>query len=260
MDDPTVSASKTTHEQPSNSSHLIADRIFDVLTFSYSAAFKHHTRNPINHITENQDYWAHKDAVIKALARFRQTKSEELKFVQGAAALCGGAVIGVFSWPSTERTVWAAKMLWNWSLFLSTFALISSAHQRLLRYLPEKDDEPFDERRLIEALSLFLRPPVPRGNNTFGRRRSNKMLWFWQCPIMLMNYSWVLFLLGYTLHLLTPVFDPSQAEMSLTAAIITVCGCGLVVINFVFCAGICQHRLLRAQNWRSKGIPRAPMV
>jgi Zn-dependent protease len=134
--------------------------------------------------------------------------------------LSGAAVIGVFSWPTTEKTIWATKMLWNWSLFLSSFALIGSAHQRLLRHLPESVDEDFGEQKLRVALSLFLQPPVdeemkpPQDGGKVMRSISRKMLWFWQCPTMLMSFSWVFFLIGYALHLLTPIFDPSQAEIS----------------------------------------------
>jgi hypothetical protein len=103
-------------------------------------------------------------------------------------------------------------MFWNWGLFLSLFALISSAHQRLLRYLPEKEDQDFDDQQLEVALSLFLQPLVERSGQK--RRISRKMLWFWQCPTMLMSYSWVFFITGYALHLLSPLFDPDQADMS----------------------------------------------
>lgn len=112
-------------------------------------------------------------------------------------------------------------MLWHWSLILSTFALISSAHQRLLRHLPtDRFQENFDEEKIQLALNLFLSPPVrlkeTEGNSPkrFRRQSSSRMIWIWQCPTMLMSYSWVLFLVGYALHVLKPVFDPSRTEVS----------------------------------------------
>jgi len=113
--------------------------------------------------------------------------------------------------------VWAAKMLWHWSFFMSSFALISSAHQRLLRHLPGKDDLDYDEDKIMLALNLFLQPPLAPADlsaKVQPRQISRRMLWVWQCPTMLMSYSWVLFLVGYALHVLTPVFHPSQAEIS----------------------------------------------
>ncbi|VTO89512.1 unnamed protein product [Fusarium graminearum] len=130
------------------------------------------------------------------------------------ATLSGAAAIGVFSWPTTEKALWATKMLWNWGLFFSLFALISSAHQRLLRHLPEKFDQEFDDQQFEVALSLFLKPV---------------------CPIMLMSYS--------------PVFDTSGAETSeeLQVSVLTLCGCGLVILNFTFCGTLCRHRLAVAR-------------
>jgi hypothetical protein len=108
-------------------------------------------------------------------------------------------------------------MLWHWSFFMSSFALISSAHQRLLRHLPQKVDSDFNQEQIKVALTLFLQPPlepISLGAKVEERRISRKMLWVWQCPTMLMSYSWVLFLVGYALHVLNPVFDPSQAKIS----------------------------------------------
>lgn len=114
-------------------------------------------------------------------------------------------------------------MLWHWALILSIFALISSAHQRLLRHLPsDKFQDDFDDAKIKLALNLFLSPPVQgkaldqTSPKQWRRRASRRMLWMWQCPTMLMNYSWVLFLVGYGLHVLKPVFDPDTAETSKT--------------------------------------------
>ncbi|CEF76517.1 unnamed protein product [Fusarium graminearum] len=214
---------------------IIHRNFFKLLTFTYAGAYRHHTRLPIEAIAENQDYGQNKNETIVSLVQFRRLKTEELRFVQGGATLSGAAAIGVFSWPTTEKALWATKMLWNWGLFFSLFALISSAHQRLLRHLPEKFDQEFDDQQFEVALSLFLKPVV-------GQQRSAR-----ECPIMLMSYSWVFFVNGYALHLLSPVFDTSGAETSEEVSILTLCGCGLVVLNFTFCGKLCRHRLAVAR-------------
>ncbi|CAG1973120.1 unnamed protein product [Fusarium graminearum] len=224
---------------------IIRRNFFKLLTFTYAGAYRHHTRLPIEAIAENQDYGQNKNETIVSLVQFRRLKTEELRFVQGGATLSGAAAIGVFSWPTTEKALWATKMLWNWGLFFSLFALISSAHQRLLRHLPEKFDQEFDDQQFEVALSLFLKPVV--GQQRSAREVSCRMLWFWQCPIMLMSYSWVFFVNGYALHLLSPVFDTSGAETSEEVSILTLCGCGLVVLNFTFCGKLCRHRLAVAR-------------
>ncbi|KAI6080242.1 hypothetical protein F4821DRAFT_266088 [Hypoxylon rubiginosum] len=192
-----------------------------IITMSYSGSYMYHTVNPIKIIRIHQEYdnKISRTKLIKALVDFRNIKKGEMSFVSKAATLSGAAVIGVFSWPATEKTVWAAKMLWNLSLFLSSFSLIDSAHQRLLRHLPKSEATglEFSDTKLQQALSLFLQPPLDvadLGAKRELRRISNRMLWIWQCPMMLMHYSWVLFLVGYALHLLTPVFDPSRSKTS----------------------------------------------
>ncbi|KAK4170957.1 hypothetical protein QBC36DRAFT_350684 [Triangularia setosa] len=247
------------YDQESNTlknPNTVPSIVFRIFAFSYSGALRYHTVQPVQDIQRNQNYREDKNGVIASLARFRQTKSEELRF----ATISGAAVIGVFSWPSTERTVWIAKMLWNWSLFMSFFALISSAHQRLLRRLPEEPSDLLSDGDLVRCLSLFLQPPVAPGDKMFNRDISARMLWFWQCPTMLMSFSWVLFLAGYTLHILTPIFDASKAEFTGTPAIVTVCGCALVVINFFFCAELCQRRISKASHGVDDATPKRSLV
>jgi hypothetical protein len=201
----------------------VVPRILQVaLTASYLGAYRYYTLEPIEVIERDPDEIA-SGKLRKALVAFRQAKDEELSFVSKAvgqfdllhfrrsppkpqrsrlpnlftlqAALSAAAVIGVFSWPSTEKTVWAAKMLWNWSFFMSTFALVGSAPTRLLQHLPDKHDTECDEHRMQMALNLFLRPRAKSGrpSGAMGHRGiCGRMLWAWQCPAMLMSYSWVL--------------------------------------------------------------------
>lgn len=105
---------------------------------------------------------------------------------------------------------------------LSVFALISSAHQRLLRHLPTDKFQDFDDAKIKLALNLFLSPPVPLkipirdAPGKYTRQASLRMIRMWQCPVMLMSYSWALFLVGYGLRMLKPIFHTSQAEVSKT--------------------------------------------
>jgi hypothetical protein len=58
--------------------------LFKLLTFTYSGAYNHHTRIPIGLIELHQDYFQTKSSTVESLVQFRQTKTEELRFVQGA--------------------------------------------------------------------------------------------------------------------------------------------------------------------------------
>ncbi|KAF2650658.1 hypothetical protein K491DRAFT_608412 [Lophiostoma macrostomum CBS 122681] len=205
----------TVKRVPRTFGHVLAN----ILSSSYLGAYRYYTLEPIKKIERDQEEIVG-GQLINALVEFRRLKEEELSFIAKAATLSAAAVIGIFSWPSTEHTIWVAKMLWNWSFFMSTFSMIGSAPTRLLQHLPEKDNnEKYDERTVKIALNLFLRPvdkSARAGGKMKARKISRSMLWVWQCPAMLMSYSWVLFLIGYALHVLSPVFSPSLGDVSST--------------------------------------------
>lgn len=79
---------------------------------------------------------------------------------------------------------------------MSTFSLIGSAPTRLLQHLPGKDDEEYkyNKHNIEMALNLFLqlRAKDDNASGKMNRQISRRMLWVWQCPAMLMSYSWVL--------------------------------------------------------------------
>ena len=69
----------------------------------------------------------------------------------------------------------------------------------------------------VKHMLAFL--VVPTGHDVVGKesitadcllqmvnrsRRSKVMMFLWQCPIMLMSYSWALFIVALTLHVLRP--------------------------------------------------------
>lgn len=60
--------------------------VFKPITLSYSGAFNYHTLHPIEYIQASQDYGAEPETTVRALARFRQTKDEELAFVRPAVS------------------------------------------------------------------------------------------------------------------------------------------------------------------------------
>jgi hypothetical protein len=128
-------------------------------------------------------------------------------------------VVGVFSWPAAEKTFWVAKMLWHWSFASSVFSLISSAQLRLLDRIPSDLGSGNGQR----FLGLFL---------TLGttHRASWKMTWVWQCPTMLMSYSWMLFLVGYAIHVLDPVTGGNREDMDKTVRVLSKFGLTLVGI------------------------------
>jgi len=84
---------------------------------------------------------------------------------------------------------------------------VSSAQDRLLELLPAEKIKDMDKNQLQKLLRLLLRPAStaqcePGVNSLL--EPGPKMFWVWQTPLMLMSLSWVAFLVGYELCILTP--------------------------------------------------------
>jgi len=112
--------------------------------------------------------------------------------------------------------------MWQISLWLSIFALVSSAPERLLAMIP--DDILEMELSETEEAAL-LRIVLTRPGASLGQAGHSedlvvdlKLLWVWQSPMMLMSLSWVTFLMGYTLYGLTPLIQHSNWTVDCTAS------------------------------------------
>ena len=143
------------------------------------------------------------------------------------STLSAAAVLGVFSWPGAQDAHWVAKVLWYSSFFLSVFGLISSAPQRLLEVIPDHLDYQIKGDELDVFLDLFLeshkkgdktqdgerfgetahKHPNPIAENPLRSEVNAHVHWVLQTPMMLMSWSWIFFLLGYALFVLTPIIN-----------------------------------------------------
>lgn len=109
---------------------------------------------------------------------------------------------------------------------MSIFALVSTAALRQLDYFPNTTTAKFSEREVHAMLSLLLNFPkevdskpqqtaIARADtdceamaDKWCRLRgvpSRYKQYFWQIPMMLMSGSWLTYLLGVTLYVLTPI-------------------------------------------------------
>jgi hypothetical protein len=142
---------------------------------------------------------------------------------------------GVFSWPEVTNTIWAARMLWQSSLWLAIMALISSARLRMLDDFPHSlaDAQTLMDDEVYEILHIVLRERKSDTSEQSGSKmedveslgpvkqidsqetlyppalkdfdKSFRLTWTWQVPLMLMSQVWVCFISGYMLHLLSPI-------------------------------------------------------
>jgi hypothetical protein len=114
-------------------------------------------------------------------------------------------VIGVKSWSDAAESFWLAQTAWHCSLFFSILALISSSQERMLERIPRDGDS---NPSIADALLMVLVPSKDgdvEKNKEVSLKISPWLLLLWQTPLMLMHYSWVMFLVGYELYLITPL-------------------------------------------------------
>lgn len=139
------------------------------------------------------------------------------------STLCAALTVTIFSWPSITATLWVARGLWYSTLFLSIMALVASTQETTLLDSMglTKSHLEINSEILQRILSLLLAPKGPSRTkdktdvgleegilrDVAGRRPSWIMLFIWQCPSMLMSYSWVLFVAALTLHVTTPLIE-----------------------------------------------------
>ncbi|KAK8849083.1 hypothetical protein PGQ11_015563 [Apiospora arundinis] len=220
-----------------------------VSSCTYNGALYHYTIEPINEILEHQ---TDVDKVRILLFKFRGLKQQELVFVEKAALLSAAAVIGVFSWPGTATSFWLCPTLWYSSLFLSIFALISSSQLRLVEQLPRTTEEVAllsneEIRRLMLCIGREDRKRtserrLEEGNELPCFKTDPILTWTWQSPMMLMSYSWLLFLVGYLCYVLTPLIPRDQ--VGTRPAVEVSIGLGaLVIVNFQICGSVVRSRL-----------------
>ena len=142
-----------------------------------------------------------------------------------------------------RNSPWYAVALWHTSLILAIFALLCATQEQMLlikmriafeRAFSDHGTDKEGSRKYtledsseLERLSRFLfsapepcksasRPTdeesgsVPNQNRirsvnlSLDRKLSNQMMFLWQCPLLLMSYSWVLFIIALTLHVIQP--------------------------------------------------------
>lgn len=115
--------------------------------------------------------------------------------------------------------------------------MISSTQQRFLEQFPQSEDG-YNSEVIQILLELLLQPSInitfgdtentPRQNN---REISMHMLWIWQTPMMLISWSWMFFLLGLLLHILTPVIRRNEWTMDCTVSLAHCYRVGVLILT-----------------------------
>ncbi|KAH8752796.1 hypothetical protein F5883DRAFT_691326, partial [Diaporthe sp. PMI_573] len=180
--------------------------------------------------------------------------------------LLAAAVIGCFSWPNPRTEFWLGPGCWYSSLVLSLFSvLLSSSEAFLFRSVcsASQRTDPKKELGMIlqkhggqgEQRQRPSRPgpeaskfasevnselPETAGHSTEKTRISDNVRWnmvfTWQAPVMLMPYSFILFILGLTIRVMTPLFDGREFDADSRIAIFYIVFSGIGGGAFMWCS------------------------
>lgn len=136
---------------------------------------------------------------LSMVQKWREQKNRELNFVGLTAALIAGVTAAAFTWPSIENSPAATPALWYSSLIFSIVSILSAMQQGNLLY---KLTSRSNGLRRLQAML--------RSNRQVGGKwqESKGQHFVWQTPLMLLNFSFWLFLIG----LMIMVFNAAVAS------------------------------------------------
>ncbi|KAJ6023778.1 hypothetical protein N7540_004575 [Penicillium herquei] len=127
-------------------------------------------------------------ARLDKLKAWETRKIQQLHYVQLAATVMLAVDAQCLSWDKKNRH-WVAHAFWYWCIVLDVFAIgISSQQLSILQYLK------FYEAHQTPLLDMIVKD----GNE--GKRPDSKMVYVWECPMMLLIHSMVLFTIAVSVH------------------------------------------------------------
>lgn len=202
-------------------------------TFSYHTRLQTATILPIKAIARSSN---DPEKLKAAFGYFKWRKQSDLQFARAAvrfqfslylpvlilsqSTLSAIAAVGVFSWQGADTAFWVAKVFWYWGLIFSFFSLISSTIDQMLAWIPGAGNTNVCHDDRLAVMPLLSVPSTirPTGGSVFSAEEYEPSWWMayvWQCPTMLMNWSWVMFFAGFILYILTPVIPGNSQEHEL---------------------------------------------
>ncbi|KAJ5342298.1 hypothetical protein N7541_011422 [Penicillium brevicompactum] len=210
-----------------------------IFVWPYYGTLVRYTIEPLERIAAPQNDLIELGECVQDFAR---GKSAELKYIAFAATINAGLTVATFSWPHLEGAPWAAAGLLYASLFLTIGALITGSQHimffhKMCPYSTENvADEPCDSAKYnmylvaraqyLDSLTrswpvLFgltageaMIPSEEKGAQDLLRQRglNPSMILTWQCPIMLMAWSWVAYTISIVVLISKPFIAPANTD------------------------------------------------
>ncbi|EMR65481.1 hypothetical protein UCREL1_7541 [Eutypa lata UCREL1] len=120
--------------------------------------------------------------------RFLVRKAREVQHVQIMGGIAFAAFAGALSWADHDKMHWLGLACWFGSLMLALGSVVLGVQQR----------------SLIDALQDLASPPCLEKH--FRRPYQRWFVIFtWQAPLMMVNYSFILFTVGLLDYVVNPV-------------------------------------------------------
>ncbi|KAI1362682.1 hypothetical protein F5Y08DRAFT_311440 [Xylaria arbuscula] len=193
--------------------------LMNLLTLPYYRFFRQNTLLPIKAIIKSYEHNGDSDNIHCMFSAWQDRKLIELHFVQVAATLLSGAVIGCFSWAGREEEHWLGPASWYCSLILSLFAILLSSAEAFIFNTIKSPAYSIPLRQRMSMICVIKNATPDLAPSTGDRERGKmpmsrteqasirwNMVFTWQAPMMLLAYSVIAFLIGVTVYITTPLY------------------------------------------------------
>jgi hypothetical protein len=192
--------------------------IIQLITLPYHRFFTYNTLNPILEIQTYAESGVENNspdrARLHALLRgWRNRKKDELTFVSVAGVAITAIITASFSWPVIVDSYWLASGVWYGSLMTSVCGILIAAQQvSLLMLIGELPEDPTNTsskslRRHVSQILVELPKPEANGEDRMRWCISWRLIFAWQCPMMFFGYSTLLYFIGLTVIVITPLIE-----------------------------------------------------
>ncbi|KAL8935987.1 MAG: hypothetical protein Q9216_005163 [Gyalolechia sp. 2 TL-2023] len=151
--------------------------------------------DPVSHLLNTTDV----EEADNLTEKWTKGKLKELQYVGLSSAMITGTIAAAFSWYSVEDDPWTTEACWTSALVLALTAISLATQQTIgLSRLSSCENGWLKVRHLLGKdnpdYGKSLRRPHKHAKNKMKMKTSQ--LWMWQTPVMLSNFSILLFVVG----------------------------------------------------------------
>ncbi|OJJ00747.1 hypothetical protein ASPVEDRAFT_40283 [Aspergillus versicolor CBS 583.65] len=160
----------------------------------------------------------------KKLEAWKKRKIQQLHYVQLAATVMLAVDVQCLSWPTEDRH-WTARAFWYWCTVLDVFAIgMSSQQLSILQYLES-----------CEVHHNLLLDMIAKDSKE-GKHTDSNMVYVWECPMMLLVHSMILFIVAVSVHVSYPLINGPRWGFDSKIASVYLVALGMNFFNLLYCS------------------------